>query len=96
VAARDEAPARGVAEVDGNRTRQVERLGLAGFEDRGDHQDAYTSTSQACLTPQIHCVLAEPAPSAPDSQPAARPSYRPSKSLLAGSSAAGYGSLLGY
>lgn len=29
--------------MDGNRTRQVELLSLVGFEDRGDHQDAYTS-----------------------------------------------------
>jgi hypothetical protein len=27
-----------LAEVDGNRTRQAERLGLTGFEDRGGHQ----------------------------------------------------------
>jgi len=27
-----------VAEVDGNRTRQPEMLGLNSFEDRGDHQ----------------------------------------------------------
>jgi len=36
-----------VAEVDGNRTRQTELLGLAGVEDRGTHQDAYTSTPPA-------------------------------------------------
>src|SRR5690625_6748677 len=34
-----------VAEVDGNRTRQTEMLGLDGFEDRGDHQDPDTSTA---------------------------------------------------
>jgi hypothetical protein len=34
-----------VAEVDGNRTRQTEVLGVVGFEDRGDHQAAYTSTT---------------------------------------------------
>jgi hypothetical protein len=28
----------GLAEVDGNRTRQAEMLGLTGVEDRGDHQ----------------------------------------------------------
>jgi hypothetical protein len=34
---------RELAEADGNRTRQAELLGLAGFEDRGAHQDAYAS-----------------------------------------------------
>jgi hypothetical protein len=29
----------GVAEADGNRTRQAEILGLLGVEDRGDHQE---------------------------------------------------------
>jgi hypothetical protein len=33
------------AEVDGNRTRQAEILGLVGFEDRGAHQDADTSSA---------------------------------------------------
>ena len=32
-----------MAEVNGNRTRQAEMLGLVGFEDRGAHQDADTS-----------------------------------------------------
>ena len=32
-----------MAEVDGNRTRQTEMLGLVSFEDCGDHQDADTS-----------------------------------------------------
>ena len=29
----------GLAEADGNRTRQTEILDLTGFEDRGDHQE---------------------------------------------------------
>jgi len=36
-----------VAEADGNRTRQVENLGLDGFEDRAAHQDEYASTGNA-------------------------------------------------
>ncbi|GAA1825246.1 selenide, water dikinase SelD [Nesterenkonia flava] len=35
-----------VAEVDGNRTRQTEILGLNGFEDRGAHQDSDTSSAK--------------------------------------------------
>jgi hypothetical protein len=55
--------------VDGNRTRQVEILGLTGFEDRGAHQDTFTSTSQAGLTPQIRHMATESALLAPDLQP---------------------------
>ena len=32
-----------MTEVDGNRTRQTEELGLNGFEGRGGHQAADTS-----------------------------------------------------
>ncbi len=35
----------GLAEVDGNRTRQADILDLIGFEDRDAHQDAYTSSA---------------------------------------------------
>jgi selenocysteine-specific elongation factor len=48
----DQRRASGTAEVDGNRTRQTEVLGLVGFEDRGAHQDAYTSPGRTALANQ--------------------------------------------
>ena len=42
--------AAGVAEADGNRTRQTEILGLTGFEDQGAHQDTDASI-RANLSP---------------------------------------------
>ena len=44
--------------MDGNRTRQTEVLGLVGFEDRGAHQDAYTSPERTALANQTVHVAA--------------------------------------
>lgn len=47
-----------MAEVDENRTRHTELLNINGFEDRGAHQDAYTSTiNLADLTEEEHFKL---------------------------------------
>lgn len=48
-------------EVDGNRTRQTEILGLTGFEDRGDHQEPRHLHGQPTrMVPVARAIIAIP------------------------------------